>query len=169
MEIKGIITIQPKFALGIVKGFKRIEWRKKNSFSNLNHFLCSKNKKLNLLMYVTSPVKSPCIVVETSNIEIGDPIEIFNKNASIAGISYLDILSYYGGKHTIDKLYNYSDNTICEKAYVIYIKHCYLIHQSILTELVNYITEINLSILKGIRSVQEFNYTINNNMIYKIW
>ncbi|MHB8918759.1 MAG: hypothetical protein ACYC4H_12105 [Desulfocucumaceae bacterium] len=172
MEISGIMTIHPKYALGIVSGVKRIEWRKSRSFNDLDFFI-SASKPFYILVYITSPIKKACLITEILELDIGNPIEIYNNNTSIAGISLLDIVEYYG-KKVIDANMIYETKSIDkyivnQMAHALHIKQCYLLNPYIIDELTDFLLNQELMVFKGIYSVQKYVFNIDNSLTKKIW
>lgn len=166
------MSIHPKYALGVILGIKRIEWRKRSSFEDLDHFLNSYSEK-KILLYVTNPVKSANIVVQISKILIDKPYQIFKHSEVIAGISVLELIDYYGkdiavlleqAKHeTIDfELLNFG-----EQAYALCLQHCYLLDEAYNSKVLDFIKDSK--VLKGIKSVQKINLELDDNFINKRW
>lgn len=174
MKISGIVSIYPKYALGVMHGIKRIEWRKKNSFDDLDYFL-NRDQDKNLILHITQIMERPLLIIKVSKIEVGDPLCIYNSNLDKAGITVLDLLDYYNKRSLTELLFKANGNKSImdmkfkENAYALHIKHCYSTTEFISREIINYIKSLDLKLFKGLKSVSKLELELNDDTINTLW
>lgn len=89
-----LMSIKPTFFEKISSGIKKVEYRK----------VCPKEQS-HVLLYVSSPIKKICGIIEVDRIVSGDKESVWNLTKNISGISEKDFLSYVGGKSVVYAIY----------------------------------------------------------------
>lgn len=85
-----LMAIQPRFADLILRGTKKVEFRKTRFRKPVSH----------VVIYASWPIKRVVGVFEVEGLDIADPLALWERYDNVAGISREDFMAYYKGHMT---------------------------------------------------------------------
>jgi predicted transcriptional regulator len=80
-----LLSIHPKFAHAIMRGEKRVEFRRKSPRADTSH----------VVVYATAPISKVVGFFEVDGIEAGSPGNLWERFSSVGGIREDDFVRYY--------------------------------------------------------------------------